>query len=578
MDDRGAPRPGGRAATRLDANARLTALALGLLLASGCSSVDEVPFGDGGGGVGGGVGAAGGSGATGGAGAGGGTGGAGAALYVAPNVDDDDEDGQDDWAVSAGQLDDELVSWRLPTDWTAAVGASDTVRLTLGGDVADFRLWRDGQVILGAPAEGAPLTEVRLGREELGAGLAVELRTFRRHGTLHIDQLGPDDELRASWAMDLWGAPLVLGHHGQSAERVYVVQTGSNDELVSLLAELAGNRLTVVDSSDPWMQDELEWATSTEPAHRLDIAVDSIRDRELDSWVKSLAAPNVQPMTWGQSEEATTEDKFGNLETTPAYTGGGTSYPLGRVYFGDDGVVGPNESLQAMLDDQLVQPPLRIDTSWLCIGHVDELMTFVPAPASSKGFVLLIADVPAGYELLEAMEPSVQLTHYAFSHGYASPAELVGDAALRALNEDVQADYLDPIRAELTSALELDPEDVVRVPALFERLYGCPYSSSPMEVVALVPALVNLAVVNPEGQAPALVVPDPFLRADGEGQGADPLIAAFRAAMPVGVDTHFVDSWFSYHVSWGDVHCGTSVRRTPTPAWYDSAMHLLGGG
>jgi protein-arginine deiminase len=540
-----------------------------LALAAGCSEVTEVPFGGGGGA---GVGGSG----VGGVGAGGDAG-QGAALFITPNLDDDDQDGQADWAASAGEADDELVPWSLPAAWVARVGQGETLRLGLVGDTADVRLWRGGQVVLGPAGSAEPVTELALGPSELATGFEVETRTFHRHASLRVDHLGSQGEPLDHWSVELWGAPLVLGHHVDPVERLYVVETGDNQPLVSLLQELAGERLTVVQSTDRWIQDELEWATASEPEHRIDIAMDSIRDRELDAWVKGLAAPNVEPITWGQSAEATTEDKFGNLETTPPFQAAGTDYPLGRIYLGDNGVVGPNETLQNALDEQQVQAPLRVDTSWLCIGHVDEFMAFVPAPEAPKGFVLLYADVPAGYALLDAMAPDTLLPRYADSHGYASPAELVGDASLRALNEDVQADYLDPIRAELMAELELAESDVVRVPALFERLAGCPYSSSPMEVVALVPAMVNLTVANFEGQAPQLVVPDPFLRADLGSQEGDPLIAAFRAAMPAGVETHFVDSWYSYHVSWGDIHCGTNAMRTPTVPWYEAALHLLGG-
>ena len=35
----------------------------------------------------------------------------------------------------------------------------------------------------------------------------------------------------------------------------------------------------------------------------------------------------------------------------------------------------------------------------LCVGHVDEYLTFIPDASSPKGFKLLLSDVNAGYEV-----------------------------------------------------------------------------------------------------------------------------------------------------------------------------------
>ncbi len=85
---------------------------------------------------------------------------------------------------------------------------------------------------------------------------------------------------------------------------------------------------------------------------------------------------------------------------------------------------------------------------------------------------------------------------------------------------------------------------------------------------ALIPALVNLVVVNVEGQPIQLIVPDPFI---------DAIADAFEASLPPGIDVVFVDDWYGYHVQMGEVHCGTAVSRTPTNPWWQQGLHLLEG-
>ncbi|MCC6527824.1 MAG: hypothetical protein IT373_34585, partial [Polyangiaceae bacterium] len=459
----------------------------------------------------------------------------------------------------------------------AGLEAEHTLALTLAGDVADVEVTLDGVPLLGRVGVAAPVLEAAVtGAAALGAW-RVRFGTFQRHATLHLRHLDAAAVEIGAGDVPLWGAPLVLNHHLQPAERLWAVADPGNGAMVQLLQALYGDRFVLVHNPDVWIQDELEWATATAPGARTDVAIDSIRDRELDGYVKSLAAPDVVPMTWGEHAAATTEDKFGNLETTPPHQAHGVSYPFGRVYYGDNGVVGPHAALKAMLDEQLVQAPLRVDTSWLCVGHVDEFMSFLADPAAPKGWKLVFADVPAAYELLLGLDPATSLPRYASTHGYATVGAILADAALTALNEDLQADYLDPILAGLMSELELGEADVVRVPALFERIPGCAYSSAFLEVAALLPAVVNYTVVAVDGEPSRVFLPDPFLRPSGAAQADDPLVQAVRALLPPSHELYFVDDWWTYHVAMGEVHCGTNVMRTPTPeAWVESA-ELLGG-
>ncbi len=504
----------------------------------------------------------------------GGEAGALADLFGVPNLDDDDSDGQADWRQPPFDGDDDLTRFTLPEAYLQGLGEGDSVELTLSGEGEQIRFWRGDEVVLGAGEGGVQSTLLLTAGEAAALSLEVEFGDFLRSASLQV-VLSAGAELREE-TIELWSAPMLINHHLQNAEYVWAVKANSNTSMTNTISEVVGDRFILINSPDVWIQDELEWALATAPGKRLNVAMDSIRDRALDAYVKGLKAPDVQPMTWGDPADETTEDKFGNLEVTPPHSAGGVDYPNGRIYYGGGSSCGPNPEIKAHLDRQRVQAPIEVDTCWLCVGHVDEYISFIPAPGTDKGFKLLIADVDAAYAVLDGLPPGTSLPRYSGTHGYGSVGEIVGDDALRALNADIQADRIDPVREQLMAELELDDDDVLRVPALFERIWGCSYKEN--GVAALIPGMLNLVVVNFEGEPLRIFVSDPFLRSDEGAQGSDPLIAKFTELLPPEYEIYFVDDWYTYHVAIGEVHCGTNVARSPGTPWWTDARHLLTDG
>ena len=122
---------------------------------------------------------------------------------------------------------------------------------------------------------------------------------------------------------------------------------------------------------------------------------------------------------------ANSQDSFGNLEVAPPVDG----YPYGRIYYGDwyygstpDTIT---SDLTSEFDAQAVQAPFTLDVTFLCVGHVDEYMTFVPDASSPKGFKYLLADVNAGYAFLETLSPSMSLPKYANDHGFSTVGSIL---------------------------------------------------------------------------------------------------------------------------------------------------------
>lgn len=522
------------------------------------------------------------------------------------NADDDALDGVIDWdagiphpesgqAATYDPLDSELVE--------VVVHASDRpLRLSLEGDPLTVRVWRNGEVLLGDDG-AAGITEVVLGHGLRDVSLWVEFGDYNARHALTVaeepgeEDAGGDEDRRplATLRLPLSSAPLVLNHHLQPAERMWAMQvpsswgpTYNNAAMIEAFEAQLGDRFVPIAAGtyqgDVWVQDEFEFSILGHLQGQLDLVVDSIRNGQgasghgLDDVPEDLIAvePDWAVDTWGVGTRATTYDSFGNLEATPPVTVDGVFYPFGRIYYGSVGRMSPNEELRLFLDDQQVQRPFTLDTSWLIVGHVDEFVSFIPDPSSERGFKLVIADTDAAWAVLDTLDPDAPLTRWDGSerryegHDMATIGELVDHPGLRDLNEDLQRDVLDPQLELLLAETGLTEADVIRLPSLFYEPWGASYGA-----VALLPGMVNLTVWNPEGETPTLFLADPYLRGEGEPQSADPMIAAVRALLPEGVDSVFVDNWYVYHMGLGEVHCGTNVERQVLAQWWTDALHLV---
>eukprot|EP00064_Thunnus_orientalis_P023380 superscaffoldBa00008784_g23619 len=98
-----------------------------------------------------------------------------------------------------------------------------------------------------------------------------------------------------------------------------------------------------------------------------------------------------------QRKDVSSLDSFGNLEVSPPVTVNGKNYPLGRIIIGvafPTATKGRNMTkvVQDFLWAQKVQEPIALFSDWLVVGHVDEFMSFVPAP-DRKAITILVKNV-----------------------------------------------------------------------------------------------------------------------------------------------------------------------------------------
>jgi len=502
-------------------------------------------------------------------------------VFGVANVDDDDGNGVTDWNDAGPAGEDDYALFTVPAALRAGVGEGESLVLSLGGSIESIRIWQAGTQLMGS---GGTSHTLPAGSDD--QVFEVEFAEFLDQGDLTLQHLDASGAELRSVTVSLQAAPLLLNHHLQPADHLWIIEMNwgsySNADMVADLEQILGSdHFTAVNGSpynyDVWIQDELEFALNRAPDVEGQVIVDSIRSQNgsyLDNFPENiLEGPGVAVMTWG-SGFANSLDSFGNLETAPPVTVGGVSYPHGRTYFGGDTSYHPSTGMSDFLESQLVQDMFMPDSTWLCVGHVDEFTTFVPDASSDKGFKMLVSDVDVAWDLLDSLDPSQSIPKYTSAHGYSTIGDLTGDTSLRSFNDDMQQDWIEPALATYMQELGLDESDIIRVPGIWEENRWCP----PNSALSLIPGLINLAVYTDEGgKGSKLLIADPFLRGTSQGQDDDPMIALWDSLMPAGNETYYLDDWSVYHEGMGEVHCGTNIRRVPTDDWWTTSTHLLGG-
>ncbi|MCB9778486.1 MAG: hypothetical protein H6742_07985 [Alphaproteobacteria bacterium] len=492
-------------------------------------------------------------------------------VLLVPNLDDEDGDGVADWDQSrVGDGDDDVALVQV----TAPAGA----RIELTSTTGALRVWKDGAVALASAGD-----DLDLDASDSPVELWIEAGDYRATGLLTLTGAESGDSI----ALELTTAPLILNHHLQRSEQVMSVkfrQSGyDNTAMIDEYIDHLGDAFLSVGGAkyqDPWIQDEIEFATATSPAGDLDVVMDSIRDGQwgpgygLDPFAEDqFLGDGWSVGVWGRGL-GNGQDYFGNLEISPPTVVDGVEYPYGRIYYGTTGFTEPNQKLREFLDAQQVQKPFVLDVGWLCVGHVDEFLTTVPDASARLGWKLVYSDVDLAWEVIDAMDPSTELTRFASSSSkdWDTAGELQEDEALRALNEELRDDYLGPNLEILKAELGLTDDDIIRIPGLFEVVAGCQGLTA-----AAFPGMANLIVADDTDGTPTLFVPDPQVRTDVADDTTDPIAQSFVDAMPDELGIAFLDDWEVYHLMLGEVHCGSNVVRTPddSKSWWQDAAHLL---
>ncbi len=399
-------------------------------------------------------------------------------------------------------------------------------------------------------------------------------------------------------------APTLLIPNSQNAKIVYLAKMGGNHENSQFIADtqqiLTQEGLkSVVISHDKismyhrWTQDILKFTYQTNEKHTQYLL---------------LKGPHFQtPSRKGHDvsyifdyftnypkydfayERDNNLDAFGNVQILPPIL---PNYPLGRIIYGISNT--PNQSnisynLVDFLESQQIQKPIHVNTGWLNVGHVDEILSYIPDPKHRLGFRILIASTHKFIELISKLdpltiifnnsdnyyvfhEPTTEITHKfkQRNHNQTEPCryqsqlsvkEILNWTELIETNQTYQT-YLDEIKQILIHELNLQVNDIYEIP-----IYYWPKSIS-KRAKSIMPNMINNLYLNtPKSQNQhrgIILVPKPFLNnLKTIPFCCDLFEMDFIKNIPKDIKVYFVNNWDSYYLLDGDINCGTNVLRTP---------------
>ncbi len=516
-----------------------------------------------------------------------------------PNADDDDLDGiRDAWDSRANGDEDLLDMSPVVARQIPGLHREHTVVVGMISDSSPgaqlFYKRADGEIEL-LIASGDEEAELPL--DQLAAGdvsLYLESRNGRSagfDGRLSLTLTVEDDGTEVAHdSVAFRGSPILFSHHLQSVERVFVVDIPSDWEANGALVNALETRLPAsIDlyaivgdryRSDRWVQDSMQTGyvqrPSAEGVEAIAVHAQLHRGRGLKPFLPDEYLSGDEGFNAPGGQYYSSYNYGGNVEVIPPHTHDGRTFSYGRVIVGG----GPEPDSQAMAGSQLdfinaqeVQgPALVVDTSWLLVSHVDELFTVLPnrnAGEDERPWVVAIGSPDLAIELLEEaveagygdapiFEGRDMPTHLDLeASDETTPQEMLADMELLTINETAQA-RMDTLRDVLIAEVGLGESDFREVPALF-------FIPRNGLMAALIPNIQNLLVANN-----VLLVPDP------EGPTVDGVDiwrqATLDAVDGLGLTTHFVDVYWSYHLLLGALHCGVNSERAGSvvPWWLDA--------
>ncbi|MBZ4376068.1 protein-arginine deiminase family protein [Corallococcus sp. AS-1-6] len=213
-------------------------------------------------------------------------------------------------------------------------------------------------------------------------------------------------------------APWMMQHHLEAPEAVYVIQlSGQNNTTfrsdLKVILEGVGLPLEEIPTvlGDRWGQDSLEIGSSNLPRRGMHAMLGATRRSGMIQYFKTqgrgvgMGYFDFHHRQISHSASDSDMNKLGNLEVTPPVRDArGRAYPWGRIYYGTDvrnerRQLDPN--IRAFLAAQRVQAPIVIDTSWLDVGHADELLSFVPA--EDGGWLLCLPSPELALDMLQGV-------------------------------------------------------------------------------------------------------------------------------------------------------------------------------
>ncbi|EGU87381.1 hypothetical protein FOXB_02140 [Fusarium oxysporum f. sp. conglutinans Fo5176] len=388
---------------------------------------------------------------------------------------------------------------------------------------------------------------------QVGLDLGIDARDTRRpevwDGRVTVRFTVQVGDTKSSDTVMLRVAPVLTHHHLQKVEQVLASQDNGNPYLVyftNILASIvkaAGLKKDLHlfnERSGKWVQGFVEPGYSSMPGPNGTVSIrimircpgdEREGGRQLFLYFRKAGVGAVQHL----GKNVSNIDAGGNIEAIPPYTFKGKSWPAGRLVHGKDDT--EKHHILSYLEAQETQKPLLLDTAWLSVGHVDEFLQFIPAK-NKRGWVAVISDPRLAIKLLQ------------------------DDMGFMKLNNEC-AQRIDGNIKILRRELGLADEDIIRIPALFNRDDSSEGDGSKLEVGAFYPAVINNLVLTGYNTC---VAPNPW---GPVVEGKDVLAKVISDTYAkVGMKIKFIDDWDSHHEDQGGVHCGTNSIRDMSARWW----------
>lgn len=383
-------------------------------------------------------------------------------------------------------------------------------------------------------------------------------------------------------------SPWLMFHHACKTLKVYVVATADNATFRTALTSAAGVPVQVASEAtygtDRWMQDAMEPGFSSLPktgapaSQNLPVTLRTFNDRSSMGWgpIDTFPKQELLGPDYGFTQAANpgngdSLDSFGNLECSPPFTHSvtGKDYKFGRIVYGSDPAREMHPKVRQFLIAQKAQEPFSIDTAWLIVGHVDEVMSFLPLPSAPKGFKVMTASPKMALEIVKRAPDTTKLLQGIQLNGVLQakidseyPLQTAGaiksDASFQGIQTTVQA-KIDGIKGTLKTELGLQDSDFIDLPVLFMKQGG--------RYIAYTAGVVNMLVISNSPSNLVLCIPKPFGPKVGGNCKFEEEVRT-QLNFP-GIAIHFIDDFTTYHMLSGEIHCGTnSQRKPPEDRWW----------
>lgn len=484
-------------------------------------------------------------------------------LSVGPlvlfNNDDDDRNGLPDWrekGVNGAEDEKDLaiVHFKVSPDYNGSellISVDETARSYINLFQKTSQGWKAVDLSGSTPLEFN--SDIILGVEakqfahQNWSGLINLKASARKQGNII-----------ATDTISMGVAPWIMSPNTAPVSEVHISDRGDNQKIVQevkTIVETTDAKVKVTPGATLWMQGTQEIGyvqfPNAEGLKDYPVVLKGNRSTEIDDYAQSLMNQNFGWFEMGKPRQLDVlnqwADWYNNLAVTPALP----EYPLGRIYYGTADNVSLNPEIIEFLKAQKIQgEPVGIDTSWLMVRHVDEIINFIPSVSGEP--LMLIASPGEGIKLLKELAKQ-GYEGAAINRGLSTQTTVratLNNQLLIQHNQNLQKQKIEPLINQLKKEFNLRTDQIIEIPALFS------YSG-----YAWWPNLINSVYVNGE-----LLVSNP------KGpliDGQDYTQEDFKRRVAVaGINVNFLEDDY-YQELQGNIYSATNTTRlgNQQPFW-----------